>query len=102
MIAGSSCALVAIESDRVVGFARAIGDGVSNGYISTVVVDKEFRRRGIGRRMVQHLIGADPAITWVLRAGRDSTRFWQSLGFTHSTIAMERVRRAPVNGSQPG
>jgi ribosomal protein S18 acetylase RimI-like enzyme len=75
MIAGSRCAIVAVEDGRVVGFARAIGDGVSNGYISTVVVDEAHRRRGVGRSLIRRLMGDDPTITWVLRAGRQSTGF---------------------------
>jgi ribosomal protein S18 acetylase RimI-like enzyme len=76
----------------VVGFARALCDGVSNGYISMVAVAPERRGQGIGRELVRRLMGDDPAITWVLRAGRGSTGFWQKMGFSASEIAMERNR----------
>jgi ribosomal protein S18 acetylase RimI-like enzyme len=87
--------VVALEGVRVIGFGRALCDGVSNGYISMLAVDETLRRQGIGRRLVEHLTQEDVAgdITWVLRAGRDSRGFWQRLGFTTSDIAMERVRR---------
>ena len=94
MIDGADRTVVALEGGRVVGFARALCDGVSNGYISMVAVTNDLRRQGIGRRLVEHLmqedIGGD--ITWVLRAGRDSRGFWERLGFKASDIAMERVR----------
>jgi hypothetical protein len=32
-------------------------------------------------------------ITWVLRAGRGSERFWQQMGFKKSETAMEVVRK---------
>ena len=38
MLRGANRAIVAIEDTRVVGFARALFDGASNGYISTVAV----------------------------------------------------------------
>ena len=86
--------VVALDEGRVVGFARALCDGVSNGYISMVAVAADRRRQGIGRRLVEQLMQGDAAgeITWVLRAGRDSPEFWERLGFVASSIAMERVR----------
>jgi ribosomal protein S18 acetylase RimI-like enzyme len=95
MIDGTDRTVVALDGGRVVGFARALCDGVSNGYISMLAVDENQRRQGIGRRLVEHLIQEDFGgnITWVLRAGRDSRGFWERLGFRASDIAMERVRR---------
>ena len=95
MLDGADRTVVALDGPRVVGFARALCDGVNNGYISMVAVAEDLRRQGIGRGLVEHLtegdIGGD--ITWVLRAGRDSRGFWERLGFNASVIAMERVRR---------
>lgn len=94
MIDGADRTIIALDNDRVVGFARALCDGASNGYISMVAVAPDMRRRGIGRRLVEHLMGADSdRITWVLRAGRESRGFWEKLGFVASEIAMERVRQ---------
>jgi ribosomal protein S18 acetylase RimI-like enzyme len=84
--------VVAWDDSRIVGFARALCDGVSNGYISMVAVAAERRGQGIGRRLVEFLIGDDPGITWVLRAGRGSGGFWEKMGFKGSDVAMERVR----------
>jgi ribosomal protein S18 acetylase RimI-like enzyme len=84
--------VVAFDGGRVVGFARALTDGVSNGYISMVAVASECRGRGIGRELVERLVGVDAGVTWVLRAGRGSAGFWEKLGFKPSEIAMEKVR----------
>jgi ribosomal protein S18 acetylase RimI-like enzyme len=84
--------VVAFEGGRVVGFARALTDGVSNGYISMVAVAEDCRGRGVGRELVERLIGEDAGVTWVLRAGRGSGGFWEKLGFKASRIAMEKVR----------
>ena len=87
--------VLALEAGRVVGFARALCDGVSNGYISMLAVAEDRRGQGIGREIVRRLTAEDEdgSVTWVLRAGRGSQRFWEKLGFTDSEIAMERTRR---------
>lgn len=85
--------VIAFDGGRVVGFARALCDGVSNGYISMVAVAEDKRGEGIGRELVRRLMGDDEGITWVLRSGRGSDGFWKKMGFEVSEVAMERVRR---------
>lgn len=92
MMENTGRAVVALEGGRVVGFARALCDEVSNGYISMVAVAADRRGRGIGGELVRRLIGDDRGVTWVLRAGRGSGGFWGKMGFKPSEVAMERVR----------
>ncbi|RZI76833.1 MAG: GNAT family N-acetyltransferase [Pseudomonas sp.] len=93
LVEASQRAVVAVMDDEIVGFARAITDGISNGYISMVVVGEPYRRRGIGQALVKSLIGLEPQITWLLRAGRSgAAEFFTKLGFSVSTDAMERNR----------
>ncbi|MDO1529315.1 GNAT family N-acetyltransferase [Fulvimonas sp. R45] len=85
---------VAVVDDTLVGFARGLTDGLSNGYLSMVLVAPGQRGRGIGRALVRHVTGDDPSITWVLRAGREgAAAFFERLGFSPSGLAMERLRR---------
>ncbi len=93
MMQGSNCTVVAWDGGRVVGFGRALCDGVSNGYLSMVAVAEDRRGQGIGRELVRRLMGDDPEITWTLRAGRGSEGFWRKMGFAASEIAMERTRQ---------
>jgi N-acetylglutamate synthase-like GNAT family acetyltransferase len=95
MMRGASRTVVAWEGERVVGFARALFDGASNGYISTVAVTADKQKQGIGRALVKRLMDVDEPgkITWVLRAGRGSNGFWEKMGFKKSQTAMEIVRK---------
>ena len=78
MLAGSYQAFVAVDDGRVVGFARSVSDGVSNGYLCTLVVAPG---------------GDEPDMTWVLRAERPGLfPFYEKLGFARSQVTMERVR----------
>ncbi|RON48502.1 GNAT family N-acetyltransferase [Pseudomonas frederiksbergensis] len=93
LIANSQRTALAVKDSRIVGFARGITDGLSNGYLSMVVVCGQHRREGIGRALVEHVMGENTDITWVLRAGREGTSaFFSHLGFEVSTISMERPR----------
>jgi GNAT superfamily N-acetyltransferase len=96
MVQGANRTIVALENTRVIGFGRALFDGASNGYISTLAVAADRQGQGIGREMVQRLMDVDypDNITWVLRAGRGSVPFWEKMGFKKSETAMEIVRRA--------
>lgn len=88
--------VVALDGDRVVGFGRALCDGVSNGYLSMIAVAPDERRQGVGTELVRRLMAddEDENMTWVLRAGRNSGGFWKKLGFSESTVAMERLRKS--------
>jgi ribosomal protein S18 acetylase RimI-like enzyme len=88
-----SRAMVAVSGGEVVGFARGVTDGLSNGHVSMVMVAEAHRHQGVGSRLVQAVMGSEPGITWLLRAERPGARqFFERLGFKPSASAMERIR----------
>jgi N-acetylglutamate synthase-like GNAT family acetyltransferase len=69
--------------NRLVGFARATGDGVYRAVIWDVVVDPAYQGQGIGRQLVEELI-AHPLLSAVERVYLMTTfqqGFYEKLGF---------------------
>ncbi len=86
MIQGSYAVAVALDSStgETVGMGRAISDGASDAYLQDVIVDPGYRGRGIGRRLVETLLGrcAADGILWIgVVAEPGSEMFWRRAGF---------------------
>ena len=98
LIAQSQRTAVAVSPEQqFVGFLRGITDGLSNGYLSMLVVAAAHRRRGIGTALVHQLTSVTPEVTWVLQASRaGAAAFFQSLGFVNAPLAMQLPRRQSV------
>ena len=99
LLANSDRTVAVWDGERLIGFARALCDEVSNGYISMVAIDPDYHGQGVGRRMIEVLLKDDSHITWVLRADQESQEFWEHLGFQPSALAMERLRT--IQGGEP-
>ena len=79
---------------RLVGFARAISDGVTNAYVSTVVVLPEYRGKGIGAEVVRRLLDGKDTIRFVLHAAPGVQEFYRKLGFEDASDMLRRDRLA--------
>ena len=85
LIEGSLCCYGAMDSGRLVGFGRAISDGVADGYIQDVVVLDSHRKRGIATRIVQKILDdlSGRGISWIgLIATPGSMELYRRLGFS--------------------
>ena len=49
-------ALVAVDGERVLGFAQAVGDGAFGGYLCQLLVAEDARGRGVGKALIERTL----------------------------------------------
>ena len=88
---------VVVEQDEVIGVILAGHDG-RRGYIYHTAVAPDYRRAGIGRRLVAASMeslkaeGITKVALVVFERNRDGNAFWESLGFSERTDLTYRNR----------
>jgi len=80
----SYCFVGAFYEKEMIGMGRVLSDGISDAYIQDVTVMRDYRGRGIGGRIIAHLLGKLRAdrIEWIGLIGEPGTgSFYKQLGF---------------------
>jgi ribosomal protein S18 acetylase RimI-like enzyme len=98
-IAGSQRVVGLYREGAQVGFARAVSDGVTVGYLADVYVLEPYRGRGLGVELLREILDGGPRwpVRWLLHTA-DAQGLYRKLGFAEGTAAyplMERGRSAP-------
>lgn len=86
------------ETDRQIGFARAVTDHATFTWICDVVIAQEHRGRGLGKWLIECML-QHPALQTtmhVLRT-RDAHGLYQAFGFERT----EYLRRSAMDWSKP-
>lgn len=67
---------------KLVGFCRAVSDGVALAYLADVYVEAEHRGRGLGKRLVAEMIESGPGVDfrWLLHTA-DAHGLYKGFGF---------------------
>ena len=81
---------LAYAEGRLVGTARALSDGVCNGYIVDVWTLSAYRRQGIASAMMRRLLGRMPG-QHVYLFSDDAADFYKKAGFTERPVGLEVV-----------
>jgi ribosomal protein S18 acetylase RimI-like enzyme len=85
------------DKDNLIGFARATSDGIYRATIWDVVVDPDYQRLGLGRKLVETVL-AHSSMMRVERIYLTTTHqqsFYERLGFivnSSTTMMLDRAR----------
>ena len=74
------------KAGNQIGYARAISDKTRFAYIMDVIVDENFRKRGIGQQLVKHILhheSLNDVYQWVLIT-KDAHEVYSKLGFVRT------------------
>ncbi|MFF2480310.1 GNAT family N-acetyltransferase [Paenibacillus sp. NPDC058071] len=76
------------DDQTLIGFGRAISDGVSQAAIYNIAVDPNYHSQGIGKRIVQNLLSFVKHCNVVLYTHPDTIDFYKRLGFRRMKTGM--------------
>ncbi|NGQ96680.1 GNAT family N-acetyltransferase [Brevibacillus sp. SYP-B805] len=83
MIAHANVLITAWAGDELVGLLRAMTDYSFDCYLNDLAVDKAYQHQGIGRELVNRLIGLlDERVLVFLIANPEAAPFYAKLGFS--------------------
>ncbi|MDP9411553.1 MAG: GNAT family N-acetyltransferase [Actinomycetota bacterium] len=89
--------VVAVGAGAVVGFAQMQSDGVVQAHLSVLAVDQRFRRRGIGRRLVEETAQRSGARRVDLISTAGAEGFYES--FSHKRRSGFRIYPCGARGA---
>lgn len=87
----SNVIALAKVNGRIIGFGRAISDGVFNAAIYDVVVHRDFQKQGIAKKIMQFLLDKLKNVSCVhLISTIGNEEFYRKLGFKKVKTGMAR------------
>ena len=92
--ANSHTRIFVFQNDRLIGFGRAISDGVYQAAIYDVAVIPEFQGRGIGTIIVKNILSNLPSCNFILYTMPGKEDFYRKLGFRKMKTGMAVFKNA--------
>lgn len=78
-IENSTCYTI-YDGEKLIGFARIITDFVTTFYLMDVIIDKEYRGKGLGKRLMDEIMKDVGHLYGVLHTEK-AQKFYESYGF---------------------
>jgi GNAT superfamily N-acetyltransferase len=77
-------ALAAVEDERLLGFAQAVGDGAITGYLCMLLVTKDARGQGVGKALIERTLRDSGVLRLDLLSSEDAMPLYER--FPHVRI----------------
>ena len=69
------------DNEKLIGFGRAISDGVRQAAIYDVATLPEYQGKGIGRLIIESIVNNTPTCNFILYASPGKESFYEAIGF---------------------
>lgn len=76
------------RGDQLIGFGRAISDGVYQAAVYDVAVVPEFQRKGVGTSIIKHILARLSQCNFILYASPGKEGFYRTLGLRQMKTGM--------------
>lgn len=84
----SHTAVFIYHADQLIGFGRAISDGIRQAAVYDCAVLPEFQGRGLGAALMKNIINQIPGCSVILYATPGKEGFYKKIGFRKMKTAM--------------
>ena len=78
----SKWAFTVWDNDKLIGMVRVVSDGVMVASIQDLIVLEEYRRIGVGKKLVEKCIAKLPCGNWSARTTPENYDFYEKCGFS--------------------
>jgi ribosomal protein S18 acetylase RimI-like enzyme len=84
----SAFVIFVYDEELLIGFARAISDGVTQAAVYDVAVLPSYQGQGIGKLMMEQMINSLPGCNFILYASPGKEPFYEKLNFRKMKTGM--------------
>jgi ribosomal protein S18 acetylase RimI-like enzyme len=84
----SAFVIFVYDEEQLIGFARAISDGVTQTAVYDVAVLPAYQGQGIGKLMMEQMIRSLPGCSFILYASPGKEPFYEKLNFRKMKTGM--------------
>jgi GNAT superfamily N-acetyltransferase len=86
------------DGERLVGAVRLLSDGYFFACVSEILVDPDYQRRGLGRRLMDAALAEAPRGKLFLGAQPEAVGFFERLGYTRGPVGFVAARERSADG----
>ena len=83
--------ILAWQDDKLLGVVRVLSDKIVRSVIYDLVVDPEFRGKGIARELIKRCIQQYPKSEWLVQIEENIAGFYEKMGFDRCRNSILRI-----------
>jgi len=84
----SASVVFVYDDQKLIGFGRAISDGLIQAAIYDVAVTPAFQGKGIGKQIIERIVASLPGCNFILYASPGKEPFYEKLKFRRMKTGM--------------
>lgn len=96
----SQVVALGFDAERCIANGRLLSDGVGNAYMVDIWTHSDYNGRGIGSTIVQMLLDAVPGQHVYMQVDKETTPFYERLGFGFQPLGMSTVVGEYLNNNK--